>query len=105
MMGRDHIFVQGSGGLVIKMDLPLHEATAGQLTKGYLRRVNEDGSPYVEPVEGDNPPPALKPPAKSATKAEWVGWAVNHPDDSRRMAPDDAEALTKDDLMERFGKD
>lgn len=102
----EHIFVQAGGGsVVIKMDLPLHEATAEQLTKGYLRRVNEDGSPYVEPVEGDGPPPEPKPPAKSAAKAEWVGWAVKHPDESRRMTPDDAEALTKDDLIERFGKD
>jgi hypothetical protein len=103
-MGPDSIFVQAAGGHIIMMDLPLHEAAAEQLTKGYLRRVNADGSPYVEPVEGDGPPPEPKPPAKSAVKAEWVGWAVMHPDESRRMTPDDAEALTKDDLIERFGK-
>jgi hypothetical protein len=37
-------------------------------------------------------------PAKSATKAEWVDYAVE-----RGHARGDAEALTKDDLVERLG--
>jgi hypothetical protein len=103
-MDREHIYVTGGGGHIIKMDLPLHEDIAQQLLKGYLTRVNEDGSRWHEP-EGDEAPLAPVPPTKSALKAEWVGWAVNHPDEARRMTPDDAEALTKDDLIDRFGKD
>lgn len=102
-MDREHIHVKAAAGHIIKMDLPLHEDIEQQLTKGYLTRVNEDGTRYHEPVEDDAPAP--KPPAKTALKAEWVGWAVNHPDESRRMKPDDAEALTKDDLIDRFGRD
>lgn len=101
-MEREHIHVKAAAGHIIKMDLPLHEDIEQQLTKGYLHRVNEDGSRYHESVEGDEPPQVPKAPAKSALKPEWVGWAVNHPDESRRMTPDDAEALTKDDLMDRF---
>lgn len=95
-MSTDRIFVKGAGGLVITMDLPLHEAIADQLTRGHIRRVNEDGSPYVEPAAE---PPAR--PATSAAKAEWVGYAVR----VGGMTPDDAEAMTKADLIERFGKE
>jgi hypothetical protein len=37
-------------------------------------------------------------PAKSATKAEWVAYAV-----SKGYARSDAEALTRNDLIERLG--
>lgn len=99
-MGTASIFVQAAGGHIIEMDLPLHEAAAEQLTKGYLRRVNADGSPYVEPV-GEGEAIELKRPSRSALKPEWVGWAVR----AFGLTPDDAEALTKNDLMERFDKD
>lgn len=96
-MSAGHIFVQGAGGLVIKMDLPLHEAIADQLTKAHLRRVNEDGSPYVEPA-GESGTATARP-AQSATKAEWVGYAVR----AHGVKPDDAEAMIKQDLIERYG--
>ncbi|WP_067470007.1 hypothetical protein [Actinomadura macra] len=90
-------YFRGEGGGVWPMDLPLDEVMAEKVTKGYLVRVNADGSPYAEPD--------AEPPPQSAVKAEWVGYAVRHPDESRRMSPDDAEALTKADLIERFGRD
>lgn len=105
MGGQETGHFLGEGGVIWEMALPLPEVMQDKVTKGYLRRVNPDGSPYVEPVEGDEPPPEPKPPAQSASKAEWVGWAVDHPDESRRLSPDDAEALTKADLIEKFGKD
>lgn len=77
------------GGAVIEMDLPLPEAIAGRVAKGYIRRVNPDGSP----------PPAPQPPAPSAVKAEWVGYAVRVHD----ADPDEAEAMTKPDLIEKYG--
>lgn len=93
------VFILGEGGGVFEMSLPLHETIADKLAKGYLRRVQPDGSPYVE---GDRPEgvPTLPEsrPAVSAVKAAWVGWAV-----VQGMTPDDAEALTKTDLIERFG--
>jgi hypothetical protein len=98
----EHIFIRGEGGTVFKMDLPLHETIEARLSKGYLTRVNNaEGDPYVE--EADAPAvsaPPTKRPALSAAKPAWVGWAV-----VQGMTPDDAEALTTKDLIEKFGTD
>jgi hypothetical protein len=88
----ESIFVLGEGGGIFEMSLPLPEAIEDRLAKGYLRRVNQDGTPYSDGV-----PPVR--PASSSAKVEWVGWAVHH-----GMTPDDADALTKADLIEKFGK-
>lgn len=97
-----HIFVRGEGGAVFKLDLPLHETIEDRLSKGHLIRVaNADGDPYV-PQDG-SPEVAGLPeerPALNASKATWVGWAVKN-----GMTPDAAEALTKTDLIEKFGTD
>lgn len=95
----EHVFVRGEGGSVFKLDLPLHETIADRLAKGYLTRVaNADGDPYVEGAETATvPTPPTAPPKKNDAKTLWVGWAVVN-----GMTPDDAEALTKDDLIERF---
>jgi hypothetical protein len=105
------IHVRGEGGQIIKMDLPLPESIQDRLTKGLIRRVNPDGSPYAgqapapEPdmqvtgsaaassalTEGRTPRPAA-----TARKAEWVGWAVG----VHGMDPEDADAMTKQALME-----
>jgi len=98
----EHIFVRGEGGAVFKLDLPLHESIEERLAKGYIQRVaNADGDPYVE---GADTPKVVEPPkerpALSAPKRVWVAWAgVNG------MDLDEAEAATKDDLIEKFGKD
>jgi hypothetical protein len=92
----DSIHVKGEGGTIIKMDLPLPEAIEHRLSKGYLQRVNADGGPYTDT-------PTTRPPV-NAPKAEWVGWSVAESD--RRGAPitpDEADALTKQDLIERYG--
>jgi hypothetical protein len=89
----DTIHVLGEGGVVFEMTLPLHEAIQDRLTQGFLKRANPDGSLYVE---GDEPPAK---PAVNAPKAEWVGWAVQQGAD-----PDDALALTKSDLIDKYGK-
>jgi hypothetical protein len=101
-------FVGEGGGKPIRMTLPLPKPMQQQLTKGYLRRVNQDGTPYrqyepepsAENTGGDRPPPAAEPPAESALKAEWVGHAVR----AHGLTPDAAEAMTKADLIERFGR-
>lgn len=92
------IYVRGEGGAVIAMDLPLPEGIADRLTKGLIRRVNEDGTPYVERKDDGVPALPTKTPAKNAPKAEWVGWAV-----AQGAAPEDAEASTKGDLVELYG--
>lgn len=95
-----HVFVRGEGGSIFKMDLPLHETIEDRLAKGYLTRVaNAEGDPYVEGA--DTPVVAALPterPKLNAGKKAWVGWAV-----ANGMTPDDAEALTKTDLIEKFG--
>lgn len=103
----DSIHVRGEGGQVIKMDLPLPEPIQDRVTKGYLRRVNADGSPYtvhgphtedaVPPVQGSALTSGVPPrPGKNASKAVWVGWAVN----VHGLEPDAAEDMTKGDLMD-----
>jgi hypothetical protein len=87
----DQVFIRGEGGSVFIMDLPLHEAIEDRLRKGYLTRVNEDGSAFIEGLPTSRP-------NVNASKAEWVGWSV-----AQGMTPDDAEALTKTDLIEKFG--
>lgn len=42
--------------------------------------------------------PASGGPNRSATKADWVEWAVRH-----GMPAEEAEAATKDDLIHQFG--
>jgi len=105
------IHVRGEGGQVIAMDTPLPEPIAERLTKGLLRRVNADGSPYtcLQPsaaaADGEQDTEAAAAtlteqgrarPAANARKAEWVGWAVH----VHGMDPEDAEEMTKADLME-----
>lgn len=97
-----HIFVRGEGGSVFKMDLPLPEAIEERLAKGHIVRVqNEDGDPYVEGADAPKvPEPPKERPALSAAKPVWVAWAG-----VQGMPLDEAEALTKDDLIAKFGKD
>ena len=93
------VHILGEGGGVFKFDLPLHETVADKLAKGHVRRVNPDGTPYVESDRPEGVPslPESRP-ALNAVKAEWVGWGV-----VQGLTPDEAEALTKQDLIDRFG--
>ena len=93
------VHILGEGGGVFELSLPLHETILDRLAKGHLRRVHPDGSPYVEGERPEGVPslPESRP-ALNAVKAEWVGWAV-----VQGLKPDEAEALTKADLIERFG--
>lgn len=96
-MAGQTIFVRGEGGTIFELDLPLHETMSDKLAKGTVRRVNEDGSNYDGP--GDEVPgPPSEVPAKSAVKADWVAWAV-----VQGMSQDEADASTKQDLVDRYG--
>lgn len=52
-----------------------------------------DAADPVDDVDGDGPIPP-----KSATKDVWIDYAV-----SQGATPEDAEALTKDQLIEQYG--
>lgn len=100
------------GGSIIEMDLPLPEAIAQRVEKGAITQVaNADG----DPLPADNIPGApinadtdtakdmaalYTPPPPSASKAAWVGYAVKH----GGMTTDAADALTKQDLVDQFGR-
>lgn len=98
-MAQETIYVRGEGGTIFRLALPLHESIADRLAKGYLVQVNEDGSPYTGETGPSVPSLPTEPPAISAPKAAWVGWAV-----ACGATPDDAEAMTKADLIEQYGK-
>lgn len=88
------VHILGEGGGIFEMSLPLSEPIQDRLTKGYLQLVDAAGNPIVETKERIAPPPY-------ASKGEWVGWAVHA--SKGTLTPDDAEALTKTDLIEQFG--
>lgn len=89
------IHVRGEGGVVWAMTLPLPDGIAQRLASGALTRVNEDGSPYEQPT----PQPQDAPPAKTASKAAWVDYAV----DARAVDRAEADAMTKAELIDRYG--
>lgn len=69
----------------------------GKVTGGLAPTRRGDGS---EPATAESESESAaedEPPAKAAPKADWVAYAVDH-----GMSQGDAEALTKDDLVERF---
>jgi hypothetical protein len=98
-MSADHIHVRGEGGSVFRLALPLHESIEDRLARGHLTRVNEDGSAWTGDTDPAVPSLPAERPAQAAAKAEWVGWAV-----AQGANPDDAEGMTKADLIDRYGK-
>lgn len=101
MAATETAYFRGQGGAIHAMDLPLPEVMAEQVTKGYLVRVTADGTPYAEPADDGQEPAPPPRPAQSAAKAEWVGYAVR----AHGATPDDAEAMTKQDLIDTYGRD
>lgn len=91
------VHILGEGGTIFELALPLSEPIEDRLLKGYLKRVNADGTPFREKSQRVQP-------ATYASKAEWVGWAVHISQSSDSpISPDDAEAFTKQDLIEMYG--
>lgn len=93
----ESIHVRGEGGMVIKMDLPLPDHIEHRLKGGHIRRCNEDGSPWRGDDEEIGALPTKAPGARGS-KADWVAWAV-----AQGATPDEAEGMTRQDLMDRFG--
>lgn len=90
-------FFRGTGGVVWEFDLPLGENYQRQVDRHELIRVNADGSPYEAQPAMDLVTGTIRRPGVNAPKNEWVGYAV-----SQGMSVDDADAMTKADLIEKF---
>lgn len=86
------VLIRGEAGAVIEMALPLHETIAEKLAKGVLSTVGAAAST-------DLPGPPTARPGVNAPKSEWVAWAV-----VQGVVVDDAEALTKADLIDLYGR-
>jgi hypothetical protein len=91
-------FFLGEGGSIFEMDLPLPEVMQDKVTRGQLRQVNQDGSPYEAHGAMDLATGEFRVPGKNANKNEWVGYAV-----SQGMSVDEADGMTKADLIDKFG--
>lgn len=100
----DTVHILGEGGGIFELSLPLHETIADKLKKGLVRRVNSDGSPFDEHARPAGTEPSDARPPVNARKEDWVAWSVA--ESARREAPitvDDAQALTKEQLIEAYG--
>lgn len=108
---KDFTFLRLESGQVYKYDLPLHETLIDQLRVGRIREVADLDGTELPPKKADsgldangNPLEPKAPglpttvPAKTAVKLEWVGWAV-----ANGMPLEEAEALNKDQLVDKFG--
>jgi len=92
------IHILGEGGAIFALaPEAVTQFVEDRLLKGYLKRVNADGTPFKE--KSDRVAPKT-----TDSKAAWVGWAeyISQSTDSP-ITSDDAEALTKTDLIEMFG--
>ena len=101
---------RGEGGGLFQFDLPLPSVYAEQERQGRIARVNADGTlwsaevepkPRPKPVDVDGEDADLGPvrPSQASPKAQWVDYAQLVSDLSR----DEAQALTKAELVDRFG--
>jgi len=92
------IHILGEGGTIFALaPNAVTEPIADRLRRGYLKRVNADGTPFKEKS-------ARVAPKTTDPKADWVGWAVHVSQTTDTpITPDDADALTKQDLIEMFG--
>jgi hypothetical protein len=112
MAGKETWLIRGENGLVIEVDVPLPEGFEQRLEKGYLTRVNADGTTWMaEAVKPADAPtdaaadvpaaPVLPPkPAANAGHPKWAGYAVR----VLGLKPDDADAMTKGDLIEAVAR-
>jgi hypothetical protein len=96
-------YYHAPGGQLLTLDWPPHEAILAQITRGELQRCTAEGAPYVEPTE-DGEPAELKPPGARASKDEWVGYVVALTADTEHaVTVDEAQAMTVQDMRERYG--
>jgi hypothetical protein len=71
---------------------------------GYSVVPDEDLAAEPEPAEEPKPPfdPLPGSPARGASKADWKSFAVNGAPEGLRLTEEQAEALTRDQLAEKY---
>ncbi|GIE29970.1 hypothetical protein Ait01nite_030150 [Actinoplanes italicus] len=72
---------------------------------GYSVIPDEDEDLAVEPAHSEEPPPFDPPPgapSRGASKADWKAFAMNDAPEGLRLTEEQAEALTRDQLAEKF---
>lgn len=92
----------GPSGRLHTIDLPLPSGLAEQETAGVLKRL-EPGTPAAAALmapPADPDPAEPKRPAVNADKAVWVAYAIAVDD---TLTEADAAAVTKAELIERYG--
>jgi hypothetical protein len=112
----EQMWIRGENGALLVFDLPLPLGIGHRLDSGELVRVNEDGTPYVEPdapeplpppvgdrVPADDGPlpdgaPAL--PGRSEAKHVWAAFAI-----SQGMDRAQAATMTKAQLVAEFTRE
>ena len=99
MAAADTGFFRGAGGGIFELSLPLSENFEQQRVRGQLVRVDENGDPWTDQAAGPADDGLVRPPV-NAPKNEWVGYAVAVDPD---LTIDDADAMTKNDLIEKYG--
>jgi hypothetical protein len=92
-------FFRGAGGGVFELSLPLSENFENQRVRGQLVQVNADGEAVRSVAPKTRLEPGGEPPVSA--KNEWVGYAAAVESD---LSVDDADAMTKNDLIEKYGK-
>lgn len=74
---------------------PMYRAVSYFLAQGYgVEEINEEAR---APESSSEPDASDKPPARSASKADWLAYAITQGVDA-----DEADKLTRDQLAERF---
>jgi hypothetical protein len=98
----EQIWIRGENGALHRMDVPLLPGIQDRLDRGDLTRVNDDGTPWIEPGEeplepprGDLPPDAPPLPKRTDNRATWTEFAV-----SQGMDRETAAGMTKAQLIE-----
>ncbi|MYW03468.1 hypothetical protein [Streptomyces sp. SID3343] len=102
-------YVRGSGAYLAESVRPVPGSPEAAEME---RRLSEPGSPWrrledrpPESIASTAPPPVVdppllaEPPARSAAKAGWVAFVVEH----RGVDQAVAEAMTRDQLAEQYG--
>lgn len=110
-------FMRGEGGSIIAMDLPFPEDIQKRVDVGLIVRVHKDGSPWTdkperpvhvetdverearEQAEDEKRPVGPVKPSRADSKSQWFDYAKLSSD----VPHDEIEAMTKAQLVERFG--
>jgi hypothetical protein len=95
------MWIRGENGMLHLFDVPLPLGIEHRLNRGDLTRVFEDGTPWVEDTQAEEPEQAALPPdapalpKRTENRATWTEFAV-----SQGMDRAQAVGMTKAQLIE-----